>query len=518
MSIQLRDYQIEKMVKPAVKQFKNGHKDIVIVAPTGSGKTAVACHWAKEISDKDKNVLSLVHKSTILNQFSKTAFSAGLQSGVIASGKPVTTENSQIAMVGTLKNKLDLIPTPDIILGDEVHHFRKKNMWGFVVDYYKKKNPDLLTLGFTATPNGRTDGLGLHPFFSYMVDELTIKHLVSNGWLVYPHTMRGERVDPFFHIKGGDYDKEEQTKHAKKPKIIGNVIENYQQYLDGMPTLVSCSSLDHAYFMAEQYNKAAKEKGKSWKAVMIQGGKRYEKQMIDALDGLATGAVQIVTFVDVIGEGVDVPVCMGLQMCRKVRSYVLYKQFIGRVLRPYWPEWFNPNTATKEERLKVIFESIKPKAEIQDFMGNTTEHGHPVFDPQWSLLDDKVFKNNTEITQPETTICQKCGGCFEGLLHSCPDCGFNIDNHRLKQEGKKTPEEIEGILKEVNDFQTEAERKAFSEQSNAMQQMTPEQRRKAMLQNLRKHGPDSDRIKALQKINGYHGKWAEKVYKRIYRG
>ncbi|MCK4819478.1 DEAD/DEAH box helicase family protein, partial [bacterium] len=318
--MKLRPYQPKYMIDPAIEAFKNGSNSVVIVGPTGSGKSSVLAWWAQQCQTRNRNVLTICHKQIIQGQLRETFRKFGVPTAEVSAGKKITGHKIQVARIQSLINRLDSIPTPDWILGDEGHHFSENNSWGKAVKYYKQKNPNLKTLLVTATPNGMIDGRGLHPFADTMISDLPLKYLVDEGWLVYPHMMRGEKI-PKFHIgSNGDYDKKEQESHFKKKQIIGSAVDSYHEYMDGEPCIVSCVSLDHAHFMQEQYAKATREKGKSWNFVMIQGGKKYEKQMFDALSGLSSGSVQGITFVDVLGEGLDVPACVGLQMMRKMMS------------------------------------------------------------------------------------------------------------------------------------------------------------------------------------------------------
>jgi len=507
----LRPYQTKHMVAPAVEAFKNGSRSVVVVGSTGSGKTAVAAWWAQQAQKKNRNVLTICHKQIIQKQLRKTFLDFGVVTDEVSSGKKIYGHKIQVARIQSLINRLDSIPVPDWIIGDEAHHFAVDNMWGRAVQYYREKNPDLKTILLTATPNGLTSGRGLHPFADTMISELSLKYLVDEGWLVYPHMMRGEKIEtPKFHITAGDYDKKEQKEYFSKPKIIGSAVDNYRQYMDGEPSIVSCVSLDHAHFVQEQYTKAAREKGKSWKFVMIQGGKKYEKQMFDAIAGLATGSVQGLCFVDVLGEGLDIPSCTGLQMLRKMNSYVFYKQIGGRTLRPVWPEGFNQYRSTATERLKVIRQSVKPKAIIHDFAENFDQHKHLLNDPEWTLEDTKGkgMKTNT-LVMPPVSVCPKCTGVWPGLPRLCPDCGYNLQEDRDRKEGRKPPKEIEGILREVmpGDVQESVQ---FAIK---LQAMKPSQRN-AIMTGLYHHEGKTDRVKGLIKVLGYKSGWYYMADKR----
>ena len=508
----LRPYQKDKMIDPAVAAFQSGSRSTVIIGPTGSGKSSVLAWWAQQCQSRNRNVLTICHKQIIQRQLQETFREFGVDTAEVSAGKKISNHKIQVARIQSLMNRLDSIPIPDWILHDEAHHLHENNNFGRAVNYYREKNPDLKTLLVTATPNGMIDGRGLHPFAETMISDLTLKYLVDEGWLVYPHMMRGEKI-PKFHIgSNGDYDKKEQEDHFKKKQIIGSAVDSYQQFMDGQPTIISCVSLDHAHFMQEQYMRAAKEKNKEWKFVMIQGGKKYEKQMFDALAGLSSGSVQGLCFVDVLGEGLDVPSCVGLQMMRKLMSYVLFKQFGGRTLRPIWPLGFDQYNSTREERLKVIREGVKPKAEIQDFAGNYDIHGHLLDEPIWTLQDTRVSgKKGDQLPKPIVSVCPKCSGVWPGEPAVCPDCGYDLHEMRERAAGRKPPKEIEGILREVMPGQDVRE---IVQQVISLQNMPPGARQKAMISNLYRKGNTSE-VKGMAKALGYKAGWTYAMSGRL---
>ncbi len=499
----LRPYQIENMIDPALAAFKTGSNSTVIVGPTGSGKTAVLAWWAQQAQKKARNVLAICHKQIIQKQLRETFKHFGVETAEVSAGKKITGHKIQVARIQSLINRLDSIPIPDWILGDEGHHFSVNNIWGRAVNYYREKNPNLKTLLVTATPNGMIDGRGLHPFADTMISDLTLKYLVDEGWLVYPHMMKGEII-PKFHIgSNGDFDRKEQEDHFKKKQIIGSAVDSYHEYMDGEPAIISCVSLDHAHFMQEQYMKAAREKGKDWNFVMIQGGKKYEKQMFDALAGLSSGSVQGLCFVDVLGEGLDVPDCVGLQMMRKMMSYVLFKQFGGRTLRPVWPAGFDQYNSTREERLKIIRESVKPMARIQDFAGNYTIHGHLLDEPVWTLQDTREKgRKGDQLEKPLVSVCPKCSGVWPGLPAVCPDCGHNLQEDRDRAEGRKPPKEIEGILREVMPGQDVQIIRAMTDEVLRMQLMQPGDRQRHMRYQVNRYG-NCERTRGMAVALGY---------------
>ena len=141
----LRPYQT-KIISNTVQAIRSGEKSILVVAPTGSGKTVIFAHIATGAVKKNKRVLILTHRREILQQTVSKIAGFGVQAGTIVSGKPITAEFIQVAMVGTLINRLDKMPDQDLIIIDECQHSVSKT-WSKVIQHFS-----CLRLGFTATP------------------------------------------------------------------------------------------------------------------------------------------------------------------------------------------------------------------------------------------------------------------------------------------------------------------------------------------------------------------------------
>jgi superfamily II DNA or RNA helicase len=445
--IQLRDYQWNDMVVPGRLALRD-NDSVCIVAPTGAGKTVVTSWIAESSVYRGCHVLVITHKGVIQNQMMRTFDSFGLDYQPIISGRKSAHGPLQVAMVKTLSNRLETSVIPDVIITDECHHTINGNQWGNVISYYRNLNPNVKVIGLTATPQGRVDGFGLNHFFKSIVQGPSLRKLINNGWLS-DLKMWNPAGEIKFKLKGGDYDKKEQTNFFKKKEVIGDVIDHYRWYLDGEPTLLSCSSLEHANDTAERYREYARQAGKDWTVAMVQGGKKHEKHMREALDGMATGSVQLVAFVDILGEGVDVPCAVGLQMLRKTTSLVNFLQFIGRILRPMFPAGFNQYTATAQERIDAMAKGQKPFAKLFDHVNNMESFGHPLATRIWGLEDTlRGVKAGNDTCEPYTH-CERCQAVLEGRPKQCPECGNDLVAQAYHKEGKRTPREIQGILKQV---------------------------------------------------------------------
>jgi superfamily II DNA or RNA helicase len=405
----------------------------------------------------------------------------GVQAGQIASGKPNTRDMIQVAMVGTLARRLSVIRRPDLIIVDEAHH-SVAGQWIKTLKYFN----DVPRLGFTATPE-RMDGTGLKEIYDTMIIGPSISELVSDGYLSYPVMYRPPvEITENYHVKRGDFDAKEQEQTMTKKSIVGDVIDHYRRYLDRLPAVCFCVSLNHCEQMEAAFNSAG------YCAMMVYGNMpRSDRER--ALRGLADGSINLVMSCDLISEGVDVPVMAGALLLRRTMSLSLYLQQVGRALRKY------PG---------------KEKAVILDHCGNYYLHGHPLADRDWSL--DHGKRNHKKDRIPTTTSCPRCYAVWPGTPRTCPDCGFAFsENIDVAGQQRKTPEQIAGELIEALPAGIDpAKIKNLTGFVRRLQVFDPKTRQRALIAKaaeLQNRGE----IDALAKAIGYKPGWSHFVWTKI---
>lgn len=471
--MELRPYQ-ESIVNQIRDALRRGVNAPLVVSPTGSGKTAIFCHIADGARQKKKRVIVLVHRQEILQQTLKSMHRLGITAGQIMAGRPMTSDLIQVASVQTLVRRLELVKRPDIIITDECHHTTSQNTWGRIHKYWSA----VPNIGFTATPQ-RLDGVGLRDSYDEMILGPTIRELVRDGWLSFPVLYRPpEEVTAQYHIKRGDFDAGEQQKVMTQRKIVGDVIEHYRRHMDGQPVIVSCVSIEHAKIMADQFAQAGYASRAVW-------GDMAQEERDEAIQGLGDGRVQVVTFCDLIGEGVDIPIVAGVIMLRRTLSLSLYLQIVGRALRPY------PG---------------KERAIILDHAGNYQLHGHVLADRAWSL--DSVRRAAKGEKAPATTSCPRCYGVWPGEPKTCPACGFEFKNAAPARE-QKPIKVIAGELVEAGIDEEHAESTAAF--VAAVMRADPKVRAKMMIGRAFALAVDGDHgrktLEALAGAVGYKDGW-----------
>lgn len=411
----LRPYQqnAENKIRDA---FRRGRKGVLLVMPTGSGKTHIFTSISEKAKNKGNRSLVIVHRSFLWKQVSDKLTDIGVFHGIIAPGHTPSADYIQIASIDTLIRKLDRIRKPNIIIYDEAHHVIQNNKWGKVAEYW----PDVPILGVTATPV-RTSGQGLGIQSGGFFDELIVGSQILDLTPKYIAPYKLYAPDIGVDVSGirriaGDYDKKEVIKRVDHKKIYGSVPGHYKKICYGIPAIAFCVSIKHAEHVAEEFNEA----GIPAAAV---SGKTHEKRRTYLFESLARGGIMVLCSCDLVSEGFDVPVC-GCSIClRPTRSLTLCLQQWGRAGRPY------PG---------------KKYAYILDHVGNYTRHGMPDATRSWTLEGSRHSRKDLDEGR---LVVRTCPVCFN--VHypapACPECGYNYAN------GKALPKVDERVkLQEID--------------------------------------------------------------------
>ena len=84
-TVSLRDYQQDFVDRVRI-EYRNGHRSVLLVAGTGSGKTVIFSHIAKSAAAKGSRVLILAHRDQLIKQASRKLDDNGVQHGIIMAG------------------------------------------------------------------------------------------------------------------------------------------------------------------------------------------------------------------------------------------------------------------------------------------------------------------------------------------------------------------------------------------------------------------------------------------------
>ena len=321
----LRPYQAQ-VIAEFWRAVEAGQRRILLVAPTASGKTVIARAIVEQARSKGCGSLFLAHRREILTQTSNKL--RGIPHGIIRPGdQPRPLESVQVASVQTLHRRAIKagtmeLPEADLVIVDECHHVIARSYQSIIEQY-----PDSILLGLTATPC-RGDGRGLGNVFQIMIQCPQVGELVEQGYLVPTRVYAA--VDPDLHgvhIRHGDYVESELADRMDRPKLVGDIVTNWIKYGERRKTVCFATSVRHSIHIRDEFIASGV------RAEHIDGTTPMDER--DAtLARLASGEIEVVSNCLVLTEGWDMPTLGCLILARPTRQMGLYRQMIGRGLRP----------------------------------------------------------------------------------------------------------------------------------------------------------------------------------------
>lgn len=391
----LRPYQSE-CVERLRSGFRAGRRALLLVAPTGAGKTVMFSHMTENAVSRGNRVLILVHRQELIDQVQRAV--AHLPHGLIAEGRMTNrAAHVQVASVQTVANRLDAVATPDLIVVDECHHAAAAT-WQAVLARW----PQAWRLGVTATPE-RLDGQGLRGLFEQIIHGPTVPELQDLGFLCRTRYFAPGGIDASgLKTRAGDYVMADGERAGRR--IIGDVVATYQR-LNAGRAVAFCCTVAHAEEQAAAF-------GNRWRC--IHGGltKDARREMVAAF---VAGDLDGLTSVDVISEGFDLPAIEAAILLRPTQSLAMHLQQIGRALRPY------PG---------------KDAALIIDHVGNIQRHGYAEDERAWSL-DGEEGRSKKSVD-----MGKRCDACY--FLNPrgadvCGDCGAPLTTEPAEIERVAAP-------------------------------------------------------------------------------
>ncbi len=404
----LRDYQKNDILKIISSLEEN--KKTLYQLPTGGGKTIIATSIAKRYS-----TVFLVHREELLDQTYQSYKKAGLDVGLVQSGKPVTKHKHYIAMVQTLGRDLDIIPPPDLVIADEAHITVSKTYqkifghWceGKYHTTWKLPVRQSKLLGLTATPK-RLDGRPLCPPYEVLIEGPSIKSLIEQGYLAdYELLGPPEKLN----LKGvktsmGDYNITDLIERVSGTNLTGNAVKEYKKYLSGKQAIAFCINVEHSKSVAETFIEAGIS------AAHIDGSTPH-KERKELIEKFRRGEISVLTNCNLFIEGFDVPDIQGVIMLRPTQSLSLLRQAWGRGLRP------------KADGSKAI---------ILDHAGNYARHGLPDDSIEWNLTG----KVNNKEGGARLKACPECYRVCRVTASFCSRCKyiFKAEVKKIKQNVK----------------------------------------------------------------------------------
>ncbi|AZG75903.1 DEAD/DEAH box helicase [Methylocystis rosea] len=387
----LRDYQAA-LVDGVGAAYRDGARSVLMVLPTGGGKTVIFSRVVRGAAAKSKRVLLLAHRVEIVEQIGAALDCEGVAHGLIAPDAPETSHAVQVASVATLARRIDgWAGAFDLIVIDEAHH-AVAGSWGKIL----AAMPNAHILGVTATPE-RLDGRGLGDVFETMIEGPSTGDLIAEGHLSRPTVFAPTSAPDLTGVRTrmGDYEIGD-LRAAMGGVIIESATAEYGRICPGTPAVTFCVDIAHSEAVAARF------RSHGYRAAHVDGEMpaRERRRLIAQL---GTGELNVLTNCGLISEGVDVPAIGAAILLRPTQSLALYLQQVGRSLRPA------PG---------------KDRALILDFARNSLRHGLPDDSRTWSLASKPRRERPT--SSASVRRCNECGAVNPANARECLECGASL--------------------------------------------------------------------------------------------
>ena len=390
----LRDYQ-DDGISRARAAYAAGHRHVLLVAPTGAGKTTAFCYIILSAMARRRRSVVVAHRRELIDQASERLDDYGIEHGVImAKHKRWRPEAPvQVTSLDTWRWRGAGEVPFDFIVIDEAHRALGAGYVKLVATY-----PKAWVLGTTATPY-RGDGRGLGAAFDIMVRMASIRDLIDRGYLVRPRIFAPSAPDLVgVHTRHGEYVEEELAARCDRADLIGDMVVHWRKLAAGRPSIGFAVNVQHSQNCAAAFAAAGIE------AVHIDASTPLDVRKV-VLGRLRAGEPIVVWNVGILTEGTDLPPVSCIIQARPAKSRCFYVQTGGRGLRAY------PG---------------KTDCIMLDHAGAWEMHGGLLQDDDVTLEDGLARPKAANDDEKDISLrqCRSCYAIYEGRFKCCPECGY----------------------------------------------------------------------------------------------
>lgn len=392
-----REFQKQAM-RGIAAGLLEGHKNQMLMAPTGAGKTYLGLRIAQKAIKQGKRATFLCDRITLIDQTSRRADEYGLRDHGVIQGDHYRQDWSrplQIASVQTIESRG--WPKTDVLIVDEAH--TQREVW---VKYAQES--EARVIGLSATPFSK----GLGQVFSNLISPTTMNELTQLGVLVPMRVLSCRRPDMAgakVNSKGEWLDTEAGERGME---IIGDVVAEWLRHGEGRKTIVFGASIAHCEELCRQFNEAS-----IFAATFTKDTEKRERDSLIAEFEKPDSTIRVLISVEALAKGFDVQDVGCVVDCRPLRkSLSTAIQMWGRGLRS------SPATGKVD---CILLDHSGNIIRFADDFEKIFFYGLDTLD-DGEMLDKQVRADVPE--ERETTGCPTCG--HKPFKKRCMSCGFEI--------------------------------------------------------------------------------------------
>ena len=243
-----RQLQAITAIRDAIRE---GHKRIILQAPTGFGKTLTSAHVIAAALKKNTRPLFTCPAISLVDQTLAAFEREGIDDIGVIQANHVRTNNRatvQIASVQTLIRRA--MPDIGFALIDEVH----EQFDGLDAMLDSPEWKDKIVIGLSATPWAK--GMGLR--WTKLIIAGTINDMIAEGHAC-PAVIYGPDKDvdrEALAVKAGEFEEAGSAAAMSDKSIIGDVLKEWQEKSPREKTFAFCVNRDHAKAQMEAFQDA----------------------------------------------------------------------------------------------------------------------------------------------------------------------------------------------------------------------------------------------------------------------
>ena len=330
-----RKYQT-KAIEKIYSEIKQGGRKGLLTLATGLGKTIISTSIINKFleDNPNANILVLAHIRELVRQLEKaswTQFSKNISTHIFTDReKPSSYEGVVFATWQSVSIALqngEFAPQQfDLIVVDECHRAPSKEYSNLI----KKMDPSFL-LGVTATP-WREDKNSLEELFGKPLFSMNVVEGMRKGFLAevdYKMLTDDINWEKVYNLSTNGYTIKDLNQRLYVPErdisMVQEIVKTIQETTNPR-VLVFCRSIAHAKKLLGLF--------KSFDiSSSIIHGKLSRIDRFEALSSFRVGSISVLTSIEMLNEGIDVPDVNIVCFARVTHSRRIFLQQLGRGLR-----------------------------------------------------------------------------------------------------------------------------------------------------------------------------------------